>query len=156
MPDTTPEWDAQVFCRSLLLQHTALAAAVSHRIYDGAAPTVPQSDLQVNNGFPYIILDSWTGVPRDIQARYGADVTFVVHVFSAYNGTREVNQLGAYINQALHQPVSQGTLQSGWYVELCRIVQTDLLRELGERGEVPIQHMIKRVRLYLKAKGANE
>jgi hypothetical protein len=145
---TTGDWDAQVFLVETLKGFPPLSNAIGGRVYDGSTPARGVSDMS-GPIFPYVLLDGWNSLPRNVMNRMGLDLTCMVHIFSDYKGTKEVNSIAALIEMLLNHPAP--AFVENWYIEFCRIEQRNIIVE-GSEGEEPLRHMILRVRLYLKAK----
>jgi len=66
-------------------------------VYDGQAPQGASVTL------PYLIVDSWTLVPRDRMNALGVRVTFAIHVWTDYRGTKAGSAIETVLEDMFHQ-----------------------------------------------------
>jgi hypothetical protein len=66
-------------------------------VYDGAAPQGATIIM------PYLIIDSWTLVPRDRMNAFGARVTFAIHAWTDYRGTKSAASIETILEDMFHQ-----------------------------------------------------
>lgn len=66
-------------------------------VYDGQAPQGATVTM------PYLILDSWTLNPRDRMNAFGARVTFAIHIWTDYRGTKTSSAIETILEDIFHQ-----------------------------------------------------
>ena len=52
---------------------------------------------------PYIVLDSWTGVPVDRMNGFGVRVTCALHIWTDYQGTKQGGVIESIVEDIVHQ-----------------------------------------------------
>mgnify|MGYP001360623881 CR=1 FL=1 len=119
-------------------------ALPGQRVYDDV-PNLP--DGQPASDFPYITVGDDMEVPWDTDDTLGSDITFVLHVWSRYQGKKEVKTIMQNIYNALHRQVAAlDALATG-----VRVV--DCLHEFSqifELGDGATRHGVCRYRLRIE------
>jgi hypothetical protein len=79
------------------LKHDGTLSVLITDVYDMAAPQ------GANIVPPYIVIDSWTETPMDRVNGFGVRVTFMLHIWTDYRGTKQSAAIASILEDTLHQ-----------------------------------------------------
>lgn len=106
------------------------------RVYDAEVPEDEQIIL------PYVVIGEATETPKDRLTTTGNDHTLLIHVYSSYEGTKQVKQ----IMEAIHALFHQKTFTvSGFRINSSRLEFSQVITE-GDQ----IKHGLMRFRIWLQ------
>lgn len=100
-------------------------------IHDGSAPASVQ--------FPYVTVGEWIDVNKDGCSYIGRMSTFLVHVFSRYEGSKEATVIATRIGKILHQAE---LVTPSWFCVKMRFESAETLVETYE-----VRHLAMRFRV---------
>lgn len=122
--------DIQAYVFAALQDDTVISALCPMGVSDG---TVPPGKTVI---WPYLILDSFTEEPDDRLSNIGRTVTFLVHVHSQYQGSKEAQIVADRIAFLLdHKYFST----PDWRVRLLTLIQANIAVQTDE-----YRHLIMR------------
>lgn len=98
--------DLQVAVVQAMRGHSDLMNVVTD-IYDAFAPQGSTVTM------PYIVLDSWTLNQRDRVNAFGARITFALHIWTDYRGTKEASAIETILEDLFHQGHNRIVLPAG-------------------------------------------
>jgi hypothetical protein len=129
----TALWPLHISIFNRLKNDTTLSSRA--KVYDA----VPEGAA-----FPYITLGEDTSIPDDTKTYDGEEITHTLHVWSTYNGKKEVKEIMSLALESLtNEPLSLG---SGFYCDFSRL---DLLQVLETDG-TPLKHGVIRLRFIIR------
>lgn len=101
-------------------------------------------DTSLKKTFPYITLGEDTSVPWSTKSNPGEEVTHTLHVWSRYNGSKEVKELMSLIVEA----ITKGPLEieGGFFVEFDAI---DMMEVIAD-PDGQTRHGVIRLRFKIK------
>jgi hypothetical protein len=88
-------WDVQAGVFALMMGDVELREAVGENIFDGEPP----EDANVN--MPFVCIGEITEVPNDRLTTTGNDLTILFHVYSNYEGNKEILLIGKILARLL-------------------------------------------------------
>lgn len=95
----TAELNIQAAIHAALVGDAALMALV-----EGVYDAVPQASDSGNGAeFPYVVIGDDTHIPFDTDTSVGADTTLTIHVWSRYEGRKQVKEIQGVIYDVLHR-----------------------------------------------------
>jgi Protein of unknown function (DUF3168) len=121
-------WPLQISIFQRLKNDTALQARAN--VYD----SVPEGAT-----FPYCTVGEDTVVPNDSKTYEGEEITHTLHVWSTYNGKKEVKEI---MSSVLDSLTREPLIVSGFFVEFSRL---DLM-QVFETDGTPLKHGVIRMR----------
>lgn len=111
-------WDAQTAIYAAMRADASLS---TYQIYDGAVPQ------HITPTFPYIVIGDANETGADLLNRIGRDLAFVIHVWSRYQGQKEVKQIMNLICRVIDRTT---TLQTAdWWFPIVRLESAQSLME---------------------------
>ena len=113
---------------------SAIDAALTAQVYD----YVPQG-----SAYPYVRIGNDTLVPFDCDVDTGDDITVMIHVYSRYRGSKEVQAIQKTIYDALHK--KQLTV-IGYNVLGVDLIYSDIIEE----GDGLTRHGLQRFRVLME------
>lgn len=119
--------------------YQALNGHVGAAVYDYVPPGTP---------YPYVVIGHLTEVPDDLHDREGSDVTATLHIWSDATGTKEVNDILAAMDAALHH--RRLTVDGAHCWAVVREF-TEVLRDQDVETGRPLRHAVARYRFGLEA-----
>jgi hypothetical protein len=114
--------------------YAALDAALTQQVYD----YVPQGAA-----FPYVRIGNDTLVPFDTDEDFGDDITVMIHVYSQYRGSKEVQSIQKLIYNALNRSTLTVT---GFHVLGVDQIYCDIIEE----GDGLTRHGLQRFRVLME------
>lgn len=80
---------------------------------------------------PYLVIDSWTEVPADRVNGFGIRVTFMIHIWTDYRGTKQSAAISTILEETLHQGQHNIVLDpsSQWHVVTLRRVDNTTMMD---------------------------
>lgn len=122
--------DIQAYVYGTLANDTVLSAMCPMGVVDGTVP--PGKEVL----WPYLVLDSFTEEPDDRLSTIGRVVTFLVHVHSQYQGSKESQIVANRVAELLdHKFFST----PDWRVRLLTLIQASVAVQTDE-----YRHLIMR------------
>lgn len=85
-------WPLQAAVYKALVSNTALTTACNG-VFDSLAPA--------NTQYPYVVIGEAMETNNDLLARIGREVSLTIHIWSNYQGTRELKQLANMVTSTL-------------------------------------------------------
>lgn len=128
----SPQWGLQQAVYSRLAGDSALTGTLGAAVYD---------DVPDAASFPYVVIGDVTEGPNDTMGTTGRDVTLTLHIWSQYEGNKEVHRIANRVDELLDR--WQPTV-SGWST-------TVVLQEFYETFRDPdgiTRHGIARYRVH--------
>ncbi|CAB4176547.1 Tail completion protein [uncultured Caudovirales phage] len=128
----------QVAIKTALLADATFTASVGTRVYDRVPPDAVM---------PYVTIGESTAVPFDVKDKTGMDQTLTLHVWSGYQGRKQVKDIGA----AIYGVLNRGTLSISGHTFV------DCLFEFGDSFEDAdglARHGVYRYRVTTQQSGA--
>lgn len=127
-------WPLQISIFQRLKKDTALQARA--QVYD----SVPEGAE-----FPYCTVGEDTVIPNDSKTYDGEEITHTLHVWSAYNGKKEVKEIMSLVLDAItKEPLDV----SGFFMEFSRL---DFM-QVFEADGTPLKHGVIRLRFIIHNK----
>jgi hypothetical protein len=98
---------------------------VCPKVYDVEPPP------EENPALPYIVIGEVNEIPRDVLTASGRELALTVHVWSDYQGAKQVKQIAERLALALDQKPDALNPMSGWACILLQIQMNEMLPEFG-------------------------
>jgi hypothetical protein len=138
---TAASWSVQKGLYAVLTGDAPLMAIVK-KVWDGVPPGQYKGALETAN-FPYMTIGDSIETPDDTHSREGSESTLTMHIWSRYQGDREVKQIFERLWVILHN--------SRWVVPGFSVVMSHV--ELAEALRDPdgiTRHGVMRVRVVVQ------
>lgn len=117
-----------------------LQISLFNRLKNDTSVKVPVYDsVSEGAGFPYITLGEDTVIPNDSKTYDGEEITHTLHVWSTYNGKKEVKEI---MSSVLDSLTREPLIVNGFFVEFSRL---DLM-QVFETDGTPLKHGVIRMR----------
>ena len=97
-------------------------------VYD-AVPEGIYNDPQQSTRWPFVVLGESTEVPSDSHTSRADNDTIVIHVWSRYNGDKEVKQIGDALVTLLHHKTTEWSPGTGWSLVYSKFELREHLRD---------------------------
>lgn len=95
---------------SLVAQNPTVRQMTGGRVFDG--------DSAIEVPFPYVVLGEWTETEEDIHTSLHRQATCMIHVWSTYEGSKEVRLLADAVVEALS---GKSFPMTRWHVSRCSL-----------------------------------
>lgn len=95
-------WELQKVIYSTLTSTTAITSLVKG-IYDAVPQELAEKAAPDEKYFPFIVIGDDLVRPWDTDTTTGFEVFTTINIWSRYNGTKNIKQIAAAINQVLHR-----------------------------------------------------
>lgn len=129
-------WAVQKAVYGRLSSDSTLAGMV-HGIYDMQVPD------SVTPRFPYVVIGEKNELPENRHDRLGRRISFSIHIFSRYRGTKEAAEIAARVTELL-EGVSL-PVDPPWHFITCFLSQSIVMEE-----DVNQIHIVQRFQAHLE------
>lgn len=129
-------WEVQKAMYRTLLASPQLQQ-LAPKVYDGEPPP------EENPPLPYIVLGEVTEISRDTLLASGRELSTTLHVYSDYQGHREVKLIGNAIVKLFDQQPRALDPMVGWVVEHSQLEMNEILPSFGEARHAVIRFRIR-------------
>lgn len=144
MAATTPAaWEVQKAVFQLFSQNTDLQA-LNVGVYDA----IPEF-----SGYPYILIGFLTENPWNTYDKTGKDITLTLHIYSLYDGNKEIYEIKQVIEDLLNRKDRNDiSLGAGHDLIGCLEEYSDIIEENDFGDNQRMKHMVLRYRFWTQEK----